>query len=156
MSGLDVSRLGPDDAVAALRSYPRRFRDAFDSVDEENLPADAVDHADHVARSFALVGEGLRQVLVHDEPTLVPAVADDAAREWAHTGTSSTEDVLAFLQMEANGLADVVDDVPPSAWTRRGIVAGSGQSMTALDLVREAVRTGSDHLRAAERLLSNE
>lgn len=114
------------------------------------MPAEAVDHADHVARALALLGESMRQVLVHDDPTLMPAVADDHAREWAHAGASSIDDVLAFLTMEANALADAVADVPSQAWTRHGTVAGSTTSMSALDIAREAVRTGSDHLRAAE------
>ena len=153
MSGLDVSRLSPEDAVAALRSYPRRFRELLTSVDEQDVPAVAIEHADHVARSLALLGEALRQVLVQDEPTLLPAVADDSARDWAHAGASSIDDALAFLTMEANGLADAVADVPSDAWTRRGVVAGSGRSMTGLDIVRDAVRTGADHLRAAQAAL---
>jgi hypothetical protein len=150
VSGLDVSRLSPDDAVAALRSYPRRFGELFESVEDQDLPADAVDHADHVARSLALLGEALRQVLVQDHPTLLPAVTDDAAREWAHAGASSPDDVLAFLSMEANALAEAIVQVPSDAWTRTGVIAGSGQGISALDIVREAVRTGAEHLRAAE------
>ena len=153
MSGLDVSRLAPDDAVTALRSYPRRFREALTSVDLEDLPQEAVEHADHVARSVALLGEALRQVLVQEHPTLLPAVADDAAREWAVDGSSSVDDVLAFLTMECNGLAEAIADVPSDAWTRRGVAAGSGQEITALDIVRDAVRTGADRLRAAERAI---
>ena len=141
--------------VAALRSYPRRFREVLTSVDEHEVPAEAIEHADHVARSLGLLGEALRQVLVHDEPTLMPAVADDSAREWAHAGASSVDDVLAFLTMEATALADAVADVSSDAWTRHGTVAGSGASMSALDVAREAVRTGADHLRAAERLLTD-
>ena len=153
MSGLDLSHLGPDDAVAALRSYPRRFRELFESVDEEDLPAEAVEHADHVARSVALLGEALRQVLVQDQPTLMPGVASDAEREWAHGTTSSVDDVLAFLGMECNAMADAIGDVASDAWTRTGSVAGTGATLSALDVVREAVRTGADHLRAAERLV---
>jgi len=156
MSGLDVSRLSPDDVVAALRSYPRRFRELLTSVDEEDLPAEAVERADHVARSLGLLGEAMRQVLVQEVPSLLPAVADDAAREWAHAGASSVDDVLAFLTMEANGLADAAADVSSDAWTRRGAVAGSGASMSALDVAREAVRTGADHLRAAQQLISRQ
>jgi len=153
MSGLDVSRLSPEDVVAALRSYPRRFRELLTSVDEEDLPAEAVEHADHAARSLGLLGEAMRQVLVQDEPTLMPAVADDSAREWAHAGASSVDDVLTFLTTEANALADAVAGVSSEAWTRRGTVAGSGAAMSALDIAREAVRTGADHLRAAEAAL---
>ena len=53
--------------------------------------------------------------------------------------------------MECNALADTIRQVSADAWTRSGSIAGSGQDLTALDLVREAVRTGSEHLRAAER-----
>jgi hypothetical protein len=155
MSSLDLSRLGPSDAVAALRSYPRRFREALTSVKPEDLPQEAIEHADHVARSLALLDQALRQVLVQDRPTLLPAVADDSAREWAFDGSSSVDDVLAFLTMEGNALADHVAEVPSDAWTRTGIVAGSGDEMTALDIVREAVRTGADHLRAAERAIKS-
>ena len=92
-SGLDVSRLSPSDAVAALRSYPRRFRALLASLDEDERPDDlvhragpdglsAVDHTDHVARSLAILGEAMRQVLVQDEPTLLPAVADDPPGRW--------------------------------------------------------------------------
>ena len=41
------------------------------------------------------------------------------------------------------------------AWTRTGTVAGSGQETSALDIVREAVRTGAEHLRAAERAIKS-
>ena len=155
MPGLDLSRLAPDDAVAALRSYPRRFREVLTSVDPQDLPQEAIEHADHVARSLALLGEALRQVVVQDEPTLMPAIVDDAAREWAFDGSSSVDDVLAFLTMECNALADAIGAVPSDAWTRAGVVAGSSQKVTALDIVREAVRTGADHLRAAEGAIRN-
>lgn len=156
MSALDLSHMGPSDAVAALRSYPRRFRELFAKVDDDELPAEAVEHADHVARSVALLGEGLRQVLVQDQPVLMPAIASDAEREWAQATTSSVDDVLAFVDMECNALADTIADVQSSAWTRTATVAGSGATMNALDVVREAVRTGADHLRAAETAISRQ
>jgi hypothetical protein len=154
VSGLDLTRLAPEDAVAALRSYPRRFREVLTSVEPNDLPTEALEHTDHVARSVALLGEALRQVLVQDHPTLLPAIADDSARLWAFDGSSSVDDVLAFLAMECNAMADLVAETPSDAWTRSGTIAGSGQEMTALDIVREAVRTGADHLRAAERTLN--
>jgi hypothetical protein len=94
MSGLDLSHLSPDDAVAALRSYPRRFRELLTSVDPDELPAEAIEHADHVARSVALLGEAVRQVTLQEEPVLMPAVADVGAREWSYAGSSSIADVL--------------------------------------------------------------
>jgi hypothetical protein len=163
--GLDLSRLSPSDAVAALRSYPRRFLALLISFDEDERADDlvhragsdgrsAVDHADHVARSVAILGEALRQVLVHEEPTLLPAVADDAAREWQMAAQpSGVEAALDFLDVECNAMADTIERTPADAWTRSGIVAGSGQEMSALEIVREAVRTGANHLHAAERAI---
>ncbi len=163
--GLDLSRLSPSDAVAALRSYPRRFRALLTSLDEDERADDlvhrsgpdgqsAVDHADHVARSIAILGEALRQVLVHDEPTLLPAVADDGAREWQMAAQpSNVETALDFLGVECNAMADTIEHTPADAWTRAGTVAGSGQTMSALEIVREAVRTGANHLHAAERAI---
>jgi len=135
------------------------------SFDEDERPDDlihragadglsAVDHADHVARSIAILGEAVRQVLVQDDPTLLPAVADDSAREWqmAAQPTAATA-ALDFLDAECNAMADTVERTPADDWTRSGTVAGSGEKMTALAIVREAVRTGSDHLHAAERAI---
>lgn len=153
MSGLDLSHLSPHDAIAALRSYPRRFRELFESVEPDELTDEAIAQADHVARSVALLGEALRQVLIQDDPVLLPAVTDDNTRDWVHPGATATNDVLDFVSMESNALADAIADVDSAAWTRTGTVAGSGQKVSALDIVREAVRTGAAHLRVAEQLV---
>jgi hypothetical protein len=166
MPGLDLSHLSPSDAVAALRSYPRRFRALLSTFDSDEKPDDlvhragpdgfsAVDHADHVARGLALLGRALQDVLQHDDAVLSPATFDDAARDWqVGAREQSLEGALDFLTVEAEGLADAVERVPADAWARRATVAGDGRTVTALDVVREAVRTGADHLRTAERTLA--
>jgi hypothetical protein len=154
--------LSPSDGAVALRSLPRRFK-AVLGFDDDESPDDlvhrpgpdghsAVDHAAHVARSLALIGEALRQVVTVDEPVLHPGVIDESAREWPAGHPDSTEEVLALLEREATQLADQVDRVAPDDWTRKGRIAGGGL-VTALDLMREAVRTGVDHLHAAESTL---
>jgi hypothetical protein len=155
MSSLDLSKLSPDDAAVALRSYPRRFRELIASVPPDDLPAEVLEHADHVARSVAMLGEALRQVLVQDSPVLHPAVIDDNGREWAMAASSTPDTVLDFLQVECNAMADVIADTATDAWTRTGSVAGANREVTALDIVREAVRTGSDHLRAAQHVTNS-
>jgi hypothetical protein len=167
MSGLDVSRLSPDDAVAALRSYPRRFRALLTTFDEDEKPDDlvhragadgrsAVDHVDHVARSLAILGRAMHDVLQRDDVTLPPATFDDDAREWQVTsGDASLQAALDFLTVECEGLADAVSRVPAESWARTATVAGEGRTVTALDVVREAVRTGAEHLRSAERTLAS-
>src|SRR3954469_16934647 len=166
MSGLDVSHLAPGDAVAALRSYPRRFRSLLTSFDDDEKPDDlvhragadgcsAVDHVEHVARSLALLGRALHDVLQHDGVTLPPATFDDDAREWQiGSGDPSLEAALDFVTVECDGLADTVSRVSAGSWGRTGRGGGAGRTVTALDVVREAVRTGAEHLRAAERSLA--
>jgi hypothetical protein len=162
MTGPDVSKLSPSDCVAALRSYPRRFRAIVAPVGGDEKPDDlvhragadgrsALDHADHVARSIALLGQAMHQVLTQDQPMLPAAVLDDDAREWAVSGGALEADaVLDFVTRECEGLATSIDRVDASEWTRAGTIAGSGATVTAIAIAREAVRTGAEHLRAAE------
>ena len=63
-------------------------------------------------------------------------------------------DNARFMALTAVALADDLGRVPAEDWNRRGEIAGSGESVTALDLVREAVRRGSDNLRRAEAALA--
>ncbi len=166
VDGVDVSQLAPDDCIAALRSYPRRYRAALMPVRDDDAWEDKVhrigpdgrsplDHADHAARAIGFIGRAMEQVLVHDNPTLLAGVVDDAAREWAVTGATATvEAILDFVTTECEALADRASHVPPTDWARRGAVAGRAESLTALDVLREAVRVGSNELRAIERALS--
>ena len=114
-----------------------------------------LDHADQAARAVGFLGRSMEQVLVQDEPTLLAGVIDEAAREWAMTGGSATsESVLDFVTTECEALAERATHVPAEDWARRATVTGSGESVTALGVLREAVRVGSDELRAIERALN--
>jgi hypothetical protein len=161
--GPDVSRLSPSDAVAALRSYPRRFRALLTTFDNDESPDDlvhrtgpdrlsALDHADRAARVFALLGNAARSVLVEESPVLAPAVLEHQERDSIQpagpgAGIASVSDLL---ELEARHLAETAERVSADDWNRIGTIAGSGQQVRAIDLVREAVRSGSLHLRAAE------
>ncbi|MEO7556860.1 MAG: hypothetical protein ABIV94_09710 [Acidimicrobiales bacterium] len=159
MSGLDVSRLTPADCVAALRSYPRRFRAALSAIGDDDSAEErahrvgtdgrsAVDHVDHVVRAFDALGQAVHQILVDDSPTLTPAVLDDSAREHPVGSQQRLDSVLDAVTAECGRLADVVERVDTDAWTRTGLVGD--RKVTALDVVREAVRLGAEALRAAE------
>ena len=93
MAGLDLTNLSPADAVAALRSYPRRFRAVLVPLAEDPTVADrlarvgpdgrsALDITADVARTIVLLDGALAQALVHDDAVLHPAVTDAAARHW--------------------------------------------------------------------------
>lgn len=159
----DVSSLSSQDAIVALRSYPRRFTgllaplpgdtDTIDAIARRVGP-DGVSAADlltDAVRSLALLGQALHQTVYDDAPVLHAAVVDPAARDWEGPDESIT-DLLAQLRDEATELADAADRVPYRDWDRTAAVTGGG-TVTALDLLREAVRTASDDLRAIETTL---
>ena len=150
--GLDVSHLSVQDAVAALRSFPRRFA-ALLELEEGEDPAglaSAVEETDHAGRDLAVLAEAVSAALVRDDPVLHPAVTDESARAYPDVGEVDAETALDLLRSEAGALADRVEHVSADAWSRKAKVAGDGER-TALDVVREAVRTTSAHLRRAEK-----
>lgn len=167
-AGPDTSRLSPADCVAALRSYPRRARQAVaaatDGDDVDALAAvagpdgrTAVEHLDGAARALEMLGEAIRSVLVQDDPSLLPAVVDESARVSAVEGTTGdVHAALEHLESAATAVAGVADGDAGGAegWDRTGTVAGSGAAVSALDLLREAVRTGAVGLRGTDAALA--
>ena len=142
--GLDVSRLSPSDAVAALRSYPRRFRSLLTSFDEDERPDDlvhragadglsAVDHADHVARSLRSSVRPCGRCSCRTTrrcfrplPTTRPASGRwlRSRRPRTPRSTSSTSNATRW-PTRSSARRRRLD--------RSGTVAGSGEKMTALD-----------------------
>jgi hypothetical protein len=163
MPALDLSRLVPGDAAAALRSYPRRYREAVEPIsDDEDVDElahrvgpdgrSAIDVVSDVTRTWVVLREGLRQITVADTPVLHPAVVDPAQRQWEMPPPDSVDETLALLSDEAQAFAEAVDRVSAPSWARSGSVPG-GERTTALDLAREAVQVGRDGLTAVESAL---
>ena len=86
----DTSSISPNDAVTALRSYPRRFRSALSPIDgDESIEElgqqvgpdgeSAVDQTAHVVRTWTVLREALRQIQVNDTPVVHGAVIDPFA-----------------------------------------------------------------------------
>ena len=94
-------------------------------------------------------------MVTQDSPTVAPADVDPATRPHPQAPSGPLHERLAELGFEANGLADRVHAVDAADWTRTAVVGdGSGQTLTALDIVRVAVDAGVSHLRDAERVLT--
>ncbi len=164
MAGLDLTNLSPADAVAALRSYPRRFRAVLVPLADDPTVADrlvrvgpegrsALDVTADVARTIVLLDGALAQALVRDDAVLHPAVTDPAARQWDGAPTD-LDGTLVLLDDGCASMADRAERAPSAAWYRTSTVAGSDRSIEAFDLLREAVRVGGDGLRAVERTLA--
>jgi hypothetical protein len=161
---VDLSRLAPADASAALRSYGRRYRQLLapiaDDDDVEELAhrvgpegRSAIEITSDVTRTLVLLHEAERQITVHDTPVLHPAVLDRTQRRWDTTPPERLDDVLDLLADTTSSFADDVDRVSADAWNRAGTIAGGG-AVTALDVVREAVQVGRDGLDAVTRTLA--
>jgi NADPH-dependent glutamate synthase beta subunit-like oxidoreductase len=91
-------------------------------------------------------------VLVHDDPTVDAALLDDGSRGSTEGTASSVEAALDHLQLQCERLADTIEGVHGDAWARKATVRG-GRTVSALDIAREAVLAGAEHLRAAERAM---
>lgn len=159
MDTKDLARLSPQDGVVALRSLPRRFRAALRPIDDPDVEAWAeqvsatghapIDHLVDADRTLTLLRQALEQVLHHDAPVLTPGTFEPSAREWP-AGHGSLDDELDLLGTTAEGFAAVAERVPAADWGRPASVAGGRGDVTALDVLREAVRTGVTDLRLAE------
>ncbi len=164
MSDIDLSRLAPSDAVTALRSYPRRYRALLRPLDD-----DAVDELAHrvgpdgrssieilsdVTRTLVVLGEALHQITVNPTPVLHAAVVDPAERQWDTPPPEELDDALAMFDDEATALAEAASRVPSDGWMRTGAVAGTGAAVSAMEVVREAVRVGRAGLNDIERTLA--
>jgi hypothetical protein len=152
--GFDGSGLSPSDAVVALRSFPRRFA-ALGSVDDDGdegstpnpdaaaaARAGMIREASAAASQVAAAGEAMRRVLIEDRPTL-----DNLTT--ASTSPTTPEDAVRQLTDAVEPVAGLASTTSGGAWTRTGTL--NGATVTALDLLNDAVHAGAHHLRAAGR-----
>lgn len=162
---MDLSKLTPADGAVALRSLERRYRALFAEVDETGSPDDlatepatngwtALEHIVAAAWDVAAAARGLDAVATQDEPLLEPTDIDPTARPRPTKPSGTVHERLAELGLEANALAERIDQVPVLAWDRLGILNdGTGRRVSALDLLRAAVDSGVTHLRGAQLVL---
>jgi hypothetical protein len=140
--GFDADSLSPPDAVVALRSLSRRFREAAEAGRQspdgaEAVPAEDVLRAASVAAAtIAEVGEQLRLVLVED----TPALPDPSGPTPGDPATAADR-----LTAAATSLADLAAAQPATAWQRTG--RRGSVTVSAADLLREAVHAGIHQLR---------
>lgn len=163
MSAPDPAHLSPADAAVAMRSWPRRYREALAPIDDDQVAElavrlgpdglSALDLAVDSVRTWTLLDRALHDIRYSDEPTLHPAVGDRGARRWEAMATETLASVLDQITDVAGSLADAIDAMPADDWTRTATVAGGGV-IGAMDIAREAVSVGADNLRSIERTLT--
>ena len=154
--GLDPSTVKPPDAIAAIRSYPRRYRRLLVRLDDEEGAAivtrrpapdqwSAIEHAVHVTDVLDAVGDAVERVQVHDDPSI------DV--ETGPPRRAPVDEVLRRLDMASDRLASVTERIAGKDWQRSGRLR-DGERVTALALVRHAVHVGAHHRREVERVMS--
>lgn len=155
--GFVADGMSPADASAAIRSFPRRFRELLmpDRVTDQGLlrhrpsPGDwsAIEHVAHLADAFHVAANRLVRVRAVERPPL------------GRDGGDSFDDgpdaglVLARLRDSCARLADEIDATSPDDWRRVGM--RNRQEVDALQLVHEAVHEGAHHLREVRTTLAH-
>lgn len=160
--GLDPATINPPDAVAALRSFPRRWRSTLGLVADDPQAGELVarradpsswstlEHTWYVADLLEWYGQRVRRASVADRPHLP---AEDLQRwpEARSYNDRELETALEKIDEQASGLAAALQRLTADDWLRQADVDGA--DVTILTMVRDAVVQASDHLRAAERAL---
>lgn len=153
--GFMADKVTPQDAIVALRSFPARWRTALavhlDDADPEAVLAErpapgawtALEHAGHVRDVLHALDIRVQRTLREDEPCL-PATHVTPPSGANLQGLAV---VLAALTVSTDQFSQAIELVPAAHWSRRA--RRSGETITALDLIREAVHVGSHHLRMA-------
>ncbi len=153
----------PADAIVALRSLGRRYRELFAQISEHGDTDEvaqrngsdghsALDHVVAASRTITFLGRALELLLIEEDPVLHPAVLDVAAREWP-SSTAAVDERVSELAWEADALADQAARVSAQDWTRHARVAGHDLNVSAGHVLWDAVDSAIGHLRAAARTL---
>jgi len=161
-----LGTLSPADAAVALRSFPRRYREAVDEARAKRADLDlAAAAAPNRAPLVVLVGactalerlrQGVEHTLTDAGPSLEPSLLDRGALEATSGMTGqlprTIEAALATVQDVTTRFADLAQHTPLREWDRGALI---GQTpVTALDLLKDAVAAGRSYLDELEASLA--
>ncbi|HWC11954.1 MAG TPA: DinB family protein [Acidimicrobiales bacterium] len=160
--GLDYGSIKPLDAIAAIRSFPRRYRASLTTFgQDEDADAlarrrpgpdewSALEHAAYAADMIDRYAPAVRRMLVEDNPTL-PFFGPEARVEEERWNESPVGRVVSDMETACADMASALDAVGADDWTRRGRFDWGERDILAA--AREAVHQGSHHLRDIEQVL---
>jgi len=161
--GLDYDSIQPGDAAVAIRSFPRRYREALsaartsaggdDVVRERPEPAtwSALEYTAHVADFFGVFSHIVDRMYAEEKPTLEMPDPDDRAAV-ANYNAKDPDATLQELDAAAAKLAADVERLDHEAWHRTATFPWGERDI--LTMVRNAVHEGSHHLRDINRGLA--
>ena len=146
-----MTELSVSDGIVALRSFPRRYREALADLDRDTLSrrtdgSSVLDLAADAAGRLERFGAALGPVLDGHQPVLDDLEGGPAASEIAG---AEADAVLRRISSAANRLADRADAAPTEAWDRR--FTTGGVEHPARWIVQRAVDAAASRLREVER-----
>lgn len=153
----------PADAIVALRSLGRRYRSLFAGLGDDESPDDlahrigskgrsALDHIAGASRTITTSDRTLERILVEDEPSLDPMSTDTSEREAEQQPSGTVDERIADLEVDATRLADRASRAGARDWGRSG--RDGDVTVTGAEVLWRAVDAAIDHLKEAERVLS--
>lgn len=155
--GFDGEHLMTADAITALRSMGRRWKELFKDVPPEKLRQRSepevwspLEYAAHTRDVIALVGRAMNEVLKGGEPSFPAIEPDPPGADHGYNSLDPSE-VLDQLATEAERMAERASRALPEHWNR-GATMG-GERTEAGWLLRHAVHDASHHIRDVERVL---
>ncbi len=160
--GLDYGSVKPLDAIAAIRSFPRRYRAALTTFGRDEDPDalvrrrpepdswSALEHAAYAADMIDRYAPAVRRMLVEDNPTL-PFFDPESRVDEERWIERPLRDVVSDMETACADMASTLDTVDSGDWTRTGRFDWGERDV--LSAAREAVHVGSHHLRDIEQVL---
>jgi len=160
--GLVYDTITPVDAIVAIRSFARRYREALGIFQDDEDPEDlvrrrpdpstwsALEYAAHVRGVLELFADRVRRALVEDSPTVASVPLEENPWE-GHDPNDGIQPVLDGLAAAANRMAQTLENADGDDWKRT--VVRDGDELTVLWMARNTVHEGAHHLRDVDRVL---
>jgi hypothetical protein len=162
--GLQYDPISPSDAIAAVRSFPRRYREALfgftDDIEEDPEAVvrrrpdpttwSALEYTAHVRDVLDWTTDALIRMNREREPT-IDASDPDRRAIGDRYNQQDPATVLEQLGERAERLASALRDIDPAEWGRIGHFPWGDRDM--LTTARNAVHEGAHHLRDVDRVL---
>lgn len=154
--GIDEDDISVPDAIAAIRSFPRRYREALAPVPPDALRTrpdpdtwSVLEYAVHAREVLELLAQTLPIVLEHPDSHFPPIDVTEATStrpEWV----LDPDLVLAGIQEATDALAARAEETPVAAWDRTFTIGD--ETHPASWILSHAAHEGAHHLRDIERV----
>jgi hypothetical protein len=155
--GIDEAGIAVPDAVGAVRSFPRRYREVIDATPPSLLRTrpepetwSVLEYAVHTREVLELLA-GALPIVVRDPGTRFPPIDVDEAASARPDWVMDPDLALRGITDAARAIARQAESMPWSAWDRTFFIGD--QEHPASWIVQHAAHEGAHHLRDIERQL---